>query len=445
MKFKQNMNQPNSDIFDVAIIGGGPAGATAAALLAERGRRVLVLEKSSHPRFHIGESLLPKNLPILERLGVLDEVKAIGIYKPGAVFVSPDHEHHQGFRFSEALDPDPPHAYQVHRAEFDEILLRNARKGGSDVRENSVVTDVRFGDTLHTVTYRHDDRDLTCEARFIIDATGRDGFLARRMDVRHQNKDHNSAAIFAHFEGIPEDALDPAGSIGLFWFDHGWIWMIPLTNGKTSIGAVCMPDHLKSRRGGLEEFYFDTIRLCPKMWDIVKDAKLGTPVRAAGNYSYKASRAYGPGYLLLGDSYAFVDPVFSSGVFLAMSSAERAVAIIDQVLDQPERANRLFARYKRQIDRGITRFSWFIYRFNTPALRYLFMGPRNTFGMRQAVISMLAGDVYVNRGIGWRLALFRIVYGIFWLVEFRKSLKFDERRTRLSSISVPENEVAKQP
>jgi flavin-dependent dehydrogenase len=148
---------------------------------------------------------------------------------------------------------------------------------------------------------------------------------------------------------------------------------------------------------------------------------------------------------MIGDAYAFVDPVFSSGVFLAMSSAERAVVAIDQVLDHPERADRLFSAYQRQIDRGIDRFSWFIYRFNTPALRKLFMGPRNTFGMRQAVISMLAGDVYANRDLGWRLALFRVCYGVFWLLEFRRSLSLDGRRTRLASISVPENEVADQP
>lgn len=439
------MNRTESGQYDVAIIGGGPAGATAAAFLALRGRRVLVLEKSAHPRFHIGESLLPKNLPILERLGVLDEIRKIGVYKPGAEFISPDHDHRQSFHFSEALDPNPPHAYQVHRSEFDSILLRNARDKGAEVRERCTVSDVSFGGGTQSVTYRDDGGETTCQARFVIDATGRDGFLARRMGARLPNKDHNSASIFAHFDGIPADTLDPPGSIGLFWFDHGWFWMIPLTNGKTSVGAVCMPDYLKTRRGGLEDFFFETIRLCPKLWAMTKDATLASPVRGAGNYSYKATHAHGPGYLLLGDAYAFVDPVFSSGVYLAMSGAERAAETIDTALDHPARAERLFAIYKRQIDRGIGRFSWFIYRFNTPALRTMFMGPRNTFGMRQAVISMLAGDVYASRGIGWRLAIFRIVYGIFWLLEFRTSLRLDERRTRLTSISMPENEIAGQP
>ncbi len=439
------MSNAEADLFDVAILGAGPAGTTVAALLARRGRRVVALEKARHPRFHIGESLLPKNLPILERLGVLDQVRAIGVHKPGAELISPDHAARQSFRFSEALDPDPSFAYQVQRDAFDEILLRNARDAGAEIREGCTVTDVAFGKDTQRVVYTQNDTEFACRARLVIDATGRDGFLARRFGIRRQNKAHNSAAIFAHFDGVPAAAWDIPGTIGLYWFEHGWFWMIPLTDGKTSIGAVCMPDYLKSRRGSLEDFFFDTIRLCPKLWENVQPAHLATPVRSAGNYSYKADRAFGPGYLLLGDAYAFVDPVFSSGVYLAMSGAEYAAAAVDEALAKPAQAERLFAALQRRTDRGIARFSWFIYRFNTPALRTLFMGPRNVLGMRQAVISMLAGDVYRNRGLGWRLTLFRVMYGILWLFEFRRSLRLDERRGSLPAIAVPEDEVGGRP
>jgi len=439
------MSNAEADLFDVAILGAGPAGTTVAALLARRGRRVVALEKARHPRFHIGESLLPKNLPILERLGVLDQVRAIGVHKPGAELISPEHAARQSFRFSEALDPDPSFAYQVRRDAFDEILLRNARDAGADIREGCAVTDVGFGNGTQRIVYTQNDSEFACRARLVIDATGRDGFLARRFGIRRQNKAHNSAAIFAHFDGVPAAAWDIPGTIGLYWFDHGWFWMIPLTDGKTSIGAVCMPDYLKSRRGSLEDFFFDTIRLCPKLWENVQRARLATPVRSAGNYSYKAERAFGPGYLLLGDAYAFVDPVFSSGVYLAMSGAEYAAAAVDEALEKPAQAERLFAALQRRTDRGIARFSWFIYRFNTPALLTLFMGPRNLLGMRQAVISMLAGDVYRNRGLGWRLALFRVMYGVLWLFEFRRSLRLDERRGSLPAIPVPEDEVGGRP
>jgi flavin-dependent dehydrogenase len=439
------MSNAEADLFDVAILGAGPAGTTVAALLARRGRRVVALEKAKHPRFHIGESLLPKNLPILERLGVLDQVRAIGVHKPGAELISPDHAARQSFRFSEALDPDPSFAYQVPRDAFDEILLRNARDAGADIREDCTVADVSFGKDTQRVVYTQNDTEFACRARLVIDATGRDGFLARRFGIRRQNKAHNSAAIFAHFDGVPAAAWDIPGTIGLYWFDHGWFWMIPLTDGKTSIGAVCMPDYLKSRRGSLEDFFFDTIRLCPKLWENVQPARLATPVRSAGNYSYKADRAFGPGYLMLGDAYAFVDPVFSSGVYLAMSGAEYAAAAVDEALRKPAQAERLFAALQRRTDRGIARFSWFIYRFNTPALRTLFMGPRSILGMRQAVISMLAGDVYRSRGLGWRLTLFRVLYGVLWLFEFRRSFRLDERRGSLPAIPVPEDEVGGRP
>jgi len=206
-----------------------------------------------------------------------------------------------------------------------------------------------------------------------------------------------------------------------------------------------MPDYLKSRRGPLEDFFFDTIRLCPKLWEHVEPARLATPVRSAGNYSYRADRAFGAGYLLLGDAYAFIDPVFSSGVYLAMSGAERAAEAVDAALDRPAEAKRLFAGLQRRTDRGIARFSWFIYRFNTPALRRIFMGPRNVLGMRQAVISMLAGDVYRNGSLGWRLALFRVLYGVIWLFELRRSVKLDMRRGSLPAIRIPEDEVGGRP
>lgn len=437
------MSDSEADLVDVAILGAGPAGTTAAALLAARGRRVVVFEKATHPRFHIGESLLPKNLPILDRLGVLDQVRAIGVYKPGAELISPDHAERQSFRFGEALDPEPPYAYQVHRDAFDTILLNNARAKGADVREGCTVTDVDFGGDAQRVVYDDGDGVRDCRARLVIDATGRDGFLARRFAIRRQNKAHNSAAIFAHFADVPESAWNVPGTIGLYWFEHGWFWVIPLAGGVTSIGAVCMPDYLKSRRGSLEDFFFDTIRLCPKLWAPVKQARLATPVRSAGNYSYTAARSHGPGYLLLGDAYAFVDPVFSSGVYLAMSSAEYAADAVDAALDAPARTDRLFTALQRRTDRAVARFSWFIYRFNTPALRTLFMGPRNVLGMRQAVISVLAGDVY--RGLGWRLGLFRVMYGILWLTEFRHSLRLDLRRGRLPAIRVPEDEVGGRP
>ena len=194
----------NTSECDVAIIGGGPAGSTAAALLAERGYRVTLLEKAHHPRFHIGESLLPANLPLLEKLGVADEVKAIGMEKWGAEFVSPWHDHKQAFEFADALDKSMPMAYQVRRSEFDEILIRNASRKNARVVEGCQVHDVNFlpANAGVLIQARHDDGSAeTVHARFVLDASGRDTFLGNRFKAKQRNKQHNSAAIYGHFTG----------------------------------------------------------------------------------------------------------------------------------------------------------------------------------------------------------------------------------------------------
>jgi flavin-dependent dehydrogenase len=437
------MSRELSEPFDVAIIGGGPAGATVGAFLARRGRRVVLLEKARHPRFHIGESLLPQNLPILERLGVAEEVASIGVYKPGAELISPDHDARQWFGFGEALRPEPDHAYQVERAKFDEILLRNARKCGVIVREDCAVTSADFDPDECRLTYEENGQSGVCRARFVIDASGRDGFLGRKIAARRRNRSHNSAAMFAHFENVPARLWTKPGNILIFWFEHGWIWIIPLQSGLTSIGAVCMPDYLKTRRGPLEEFFLDTLRLCPKAWDGVREARVASPVRGAGNYSYKAERPFGDRYLLLGDAYAFVDPVFSSGVFLAMNSAEMAAASVVACLKRPERTQAILRKYQRRVDFAIERFSWFIYRFNTSTMRNIFMAPRDFLKLRNAVITVVSGDVTAP-GLAWRLTVFRLLFNFSRLIELRNTRLWEIRKRGMQAISMPENEVAEK-
>ncbi|MEQ1668349.1 MAG: FAD-dependent oxidoreductase, partial [Sulfuriferula sp.] len=182
---------------DVLVIGGGPAGATAATLLAERGYQVTLLEKAHHPRFHIGESLLPANLPLLERLGVAEAVKAIGMEKWGAEFVSPQHEHHQIFEFADAWDKSMPMAYQVRRADFDEILIRNAAAKNATVIEGCQVQDVVFLPDKQgaLVQAQYDNgQKASWRARFVLDASGRDTLLGKQLNAKQRNKKHNSTA-----------------------------------------------------------------------------------------------------------------------------------------------------------------------------------------------------------------------------------------------------------
>ena len=205
---------------DVLVIGGGPAGSTAATLLARQGHSVLLLDKDRHPRFHIGESLLPANLPLFEQLGVADEIRAIGITKHAAEFVSPAHGNRkQAFEFAQAWDKTMPFAYQVRRSEFDRILLDNAARSGAQVFQQCKVESVDLEATPEwaEARARHaDGREITCRARFVVDASGRDTFLASRMKIKHKNPRHNSVAVFAHFANARRNPGAAEGNITIY-------------------------------------------------------------------------------------------------------------------------------------------------------------------------------------------------------------------------------------
>lgn len=416
---------------DVLVIGGGPSGTTAASFLAEQGRSVLLLEKDEHPRFHIGESLLPNNLPILERLGVLAQVEAIGVYKPGADFTVAG-SHVQPFPFARALGDTPDHAWQVKRSEFDQILFENCKRFGVDARQKHQVTEVIRVAKGHKVSFRNATGESTeVTARFVIDASGRDGFLARKQGWRKKNPGHASAAVFGHFTNVVrrEGALE--GNISVYWFEHGWVWMIPLRDGVMSIGAVCWPSYLRTRDVELEPFLRHTLAQIPDVQARVKDAVAVSPVNVTGNYSYRSKKIWGDGYLLVGDAYAFIDPVFSSGVFLAMNSGRACTPAVEAWLNGEHEAYvQECRRYHKMVERKIYSFSWFIYRFTTPTMREMFRGPRNNRQVEQAVIAMLVGDGDGSPLIRSRLRIFKILYMMFRLRRLPESFRAWWKRWR---------------
>ena len=411
---------------DVLVIGGGPAGSTVAPMLARKGYRVVLLEKAHHPRFHIGESLLPANMPLLEELGVADEVRAIGMEKWGAEFVSPWHGHGQEFRFSEAWDKSMPYAYQVKRADFDLILIRNAAREGAEVIEGCKVGGVDFlpDDQGAIVSATHDDgREQRWKSRFVVDASGRDTFLANRFRIKHRNPRHNSSAMYAHFVGARRNEGQAEGNITIFWFDHGWFWFIPLSDGVTSVGATVWPYYMKTKGSRpLDQFLLDTIAMCPPLAERLKDAQAVTAAEATGNFSYVSERNHGANYLLLGDAFAFIDPVFSSGVMLAMNSGIAGAEAIDTCLSRPREAAAALKEFDRIMRHGPTAFSWFIYRITNPTMRDMFMGPRNVFRVKEALLSVLAGDVFGTTPIWNSVRIFKLIYYVTSIVNGRRSL-----------------------
>ena len=399
---------------DVLVVGGGPAGATIAALLAERGRRVVLVEKDRHPRFHIGESLLPHNLPLFDRLGIREEIETTSIQKHGIEFVSAYHGKSVRYDFANAWDKRFPYSFQVRRSTFDHILMKNAVAKGAEVIEGCRVTSIDFPNDGHPNITGRDEHGHTRQwtAAFVVDASGRDTLLAAQLGVKERNPRNNSAAIFGHFTGARRLTGKAEGNITIVWFDNGWFWFIPLSDGTTSIGAVCPAAFLKNRGTDLKSFFMSVIASCPEIADRLKDAELSGEVTATGNYSYTAKSFSGCNFILVGDACAFIDPVFSTGVYLAMTTAFWGADAVEACLRAPQRSTRVLKRYDAATRKALGSFTWFIYRIREPAMRNLFMSPRNLFRVEEAVMSLLAGGIFDEWPIRARLCIFRMIYYI---------------------------------
>ncbi len=395
----------NPEPCDVLIIGGGPAGSTAAMLLAEQGCDVVLLEKNAHPRFHIGESLLPRNLQILDRLGLHNNVAAIGVLKPGAEFVSDETGHSIAFPFARSLNQAYTHAYQVRRSEFDELLFRHAARCGARVAERIRVTEISFagkpGDRALVVAQASDGGTRMLAPRFVLDASGRDTFIANRMRSKEANKRNNTAAVFAHYRGLAARTGSIAGYISIHLTEDGWFWMIPLTGEVMSVGFVGSPAAFKHRENRIEDFFERRLRTSPSVSARMVGAERISEVYATGNYSYRARRAWGEGWLMIGDAFAFIDPVFSSGVLLAMTAGELGADAARAWLQDPAAGRAAARRTERHLRTAMDNLSWLIYRINSPVLRDMFMSPSDRFRMRDGIITMLAGNLAGE----WRTSL----------------------------------------
>jgi flavin-dependent dehydrogenase len=341
------------------------------------------------------------------------------------------------FYFEKAFNKEYSYAYQVKRSEFDSILFNNSRKKGVVLLDNCQVTDVEFiASAKVVVEYRDQNCSLKSDsnkesqnhlhklqARYVIDASGRDSLLSRKLKLKQKNPDHQSSAIFGHFSNVKRRSGKDEGNISIYWFEHGWFWLIPLQDGSMSVGAVCWPEYLKTLKGSTEDFLWKTLAMNSSVMKRMENAKCLGEIRATGNFAYTSKTMWGRDFMLLGDAFAFVDPVFSSGVFLGMSGAEKAVDVIDQCLKSPEKTEQVCSQLETQIRSGIDEMCWFIYRFTSPAMKHLFMSPKNTWQIESAVISMLAGDIFNNKEVKFRLKIFHFIYYLHALRMFPGVLK----------------------
>ena len=417
---------------DVLVAGGGPAGATTAIRLARSGRRVMLADKDRHPRFHIGESLLPMSMPLLDEIGVLDAVQRMGIRKPGADFPAAEETGYRVFSFDRCLHATPRYAYHVRRAEFDNLLLEAARAEGVTILDETRIGNVAFqsdGVSANGSSVNGNEWSLT--ARYFVDATGRDTLLSNQLRLKKRNRRHQSAALYAHFSGILRRPGADAGNISIYRTEDGWVWVIPLPDDITSVGLVCGPNSLRGRSGDNAAFLMRQLNSIPELQARLEAPRIVGNLEATGNYSYDSTALTGDRWLMVGDAGLFVDPIFSSGVHFALQGAKAAATLVDSVLTEPASAQRLRRRYEKTVRAAARRVSWFIVRFNTPVMRHLFANPRNVLRIEEALISMLAGDMFRDEGIAWRLSAFKGIYYLHCIARPGDALRgFREVRRR---------------
>lgn len=343
--------QKGSD-YDVIIVGGGPAGSTAGTLLAQLGHRVLIVEKEIFPRFHIGESLLPATWEIWQRLGFVEKMAKNFAPKPGVLFTIHNDEQHM-FSMDEARDLlYRPYAFHVRRSEYDKLLLDHAREHGVEVWDGAAVKDVLFdGQRAEgVVVAKKDGQVRRVMAPVIVDATGRETLLARKMGWLRPDPTLNKVAYFTHYKGAYNmTATEPVPTY-IFGLEAAWLWYIPMNDDITSVGVVMDMNHPRHReRDNSTALLADFVKDCPTITNWLEGATPTERVRGIPNISYINERFTGDGFVMIGDAAMFVDPIFSSGVYLAMRSAQIAADTIHAAFEKGDFSQAFLSSYEQEL------------------------------------------------------------------------------------------------
>lgn len=391
----------SSHPWDVIVVGGGPGGSTLASCLAQRGRTCLVLERESFPRFHIGESLLPRSCEVFKKIGVQDKLEERFLRKYGARFLCSSTRRTNTYYFAEAFEPLFEYAFEVPRADFDHLLLDHAKALGADVRQSWEVSEILFeGDQAVGVRAQNlKEAGATHEfrAKIVVDATGRDTLLAGRKRHKTTLPKLDKTAFFTHYRGAFRQEGKDEGNIQIVVFEHGWLWFIPFRGEVSSVGAVVSSDWVKQRQKGesLDHFYDRTIAESSWATEFLAKAERIRPVGALADFSYRIDQLTGDGWLFVGDAGGFLDPLFSTGAHLAIKGADSAASVIDHAIATNNLSRPAFTRYEQAARYAADLFLGFVQAFyGTADLRDLLFHQDQRPVMRKLITSVLSGDVF---------------------------------------------------
>jgi flavin-dependent dehydrogenase len=347
---------------DVIVIGGGPGGSAVSTLIAQQGHSVQLFEREHFPRFHIGESLIPQTYWVLKRLGMLDKMKGSHFVKKYSVqFINGRGKLSEPFYFIEHNPHECSQTWQVRRSEFDHLLLNNAREHGVQVHEGTRVLEVLF-EGSRAVGVRILDEggsERQVRAQVVVDASGQSSLLMDRLGLREWDPVLKKAAVWTYWKGAFRDTGRDEGATVVIQTQgkQGWFWYIPLHDDILSVGVVAGYDYLFKNRPGkdLEAIYFEEVAACPGMQPRIASAQRVEPFRAAKEYSYRSKQAAGDGWALVGDAYGFLDPLYSSGVLLALTSGQMAADVINEGLARGDTSEAQLRKWEVPFARGMDR------------------------------------------------------------------------------------------
>jgi flavin-dependent dehydrogenase len=415
--------------FDFAVAGGGPAGSSAAISLRQRGHSVVLFERETFPRFHIGESLLSTANDAFAALGVAKQIEAASFpTKWGARLYTHDGQNGRYVDFTCVREVTRPQTYQVCREEFDRILLERAREVGVDVREACNVITCEFAPdaAVLEVASRGNAATRRVHVRALVDATGRGGLLARKFNLRTEEPLLANIAIYSHYTKIPRLEGPRPDDIRLIARDDaGWFWLIPISKELTSVGVV-LPKALYRRlaNGSPEETLNNTIADTPIVAELMREARREWPVRVEKDFSYSASAYAGDRWILAGDAGSFLDPVFSTGVSIAMESGIEAAAELHRALPRNDFSAASFAAFSRRQRKRFETFRRFVVGFYTPQFRDVFFSPEPPTLIFRSVATMLAGKWNASL---WTRFLNQLFFG---MISIQKHFKIAHRAFR---------------